>query len=62
MKYKKGDWVRFYRNGELAIGVVEYTEPYRRNQEKQVIMTNVGKAMCSEVLEARTDLARLDHD
>lgn len=25
-KFKVGDWVRFYRNGELVIGVIQYIQ------------------------------------
>jgi hypothetical protein len=25
MKAQVGDWVRFYQNGELVVGVVQYT-------------------------------------
>lgn len=49
---KPGDWVRFYRNAELVIGVVQYvgTESYPR---KQPIYTDVGSTMSEYVLEVK---------
>jgi hypothetical protein len=54
VKVKEGDWVRFYRNGALVIGVVQYVrnrDTYPR-WEKQA-MTDVGAVDLGSILESR---------
>lgn len=52
-KAKIGDWVRFYVNGELKIGVIEYinVQPYKTDRE---LLTNLGSVSDSRVLEVRS--------
>lgn len=50
--FKAGDWVRFYRNGVLVIGVVEYVrrKPGIASHE---LLTDAGTVMEHDVVEAR---------
>lgn len=52
MKAQIGQWVRFYRNGTLVIGVVQYV---RENDLLQTedYLTDQGSVHESMVLEAR---------
>jgi hypothetical protein len=51
---KVGDWVRFYSNGKLVIGVVNYIgrESTRGDIE---VMTDIGAIDSESILEARHD-------
>ena len=52
MTAKVGDWVRFFRNGTLVIGVVEYV---RKNDLLQTedYLTDQGSVHESMILEVR---------
>ena len=52
MLYKRGDWVRFYRRGELVIGQVEYVEQDILGHWK--LQTDAGEIREDMVLEARS--------
>ena len=46
-----GDWVRFYQNGRLVTGVVEYislTMTYKRE-----VHTDIGTVLLEDILETR---------
>lgn len=52
MKVQIGDWVRFYRNGALVIGIVNY----RRRDEflgHWILSTDAGEVDADDVLEIR---------
>lgn len=52
-KYKKGDWIRFMRNGELIIGVVEYTRYHDIYYYSYI--TNIGEVSEDSIIEARSE-------
>lgn len=47
-----GDWVRFYRNGELVIGVVEYMTQDEIMGDR-TLWTDRGAVALEDVLETR---------
>lgn len=51
-----GDWVRFYQNGKLVIGAVQYIRAEGVINERVVVYTDIGATELSAVLEARTKL------
>ena len=51
---RPGAWVRFYRNGTLVIGVVQYSRPTDRwGSGGEEVLTDIGSVDISGVLEAR---------
>ena len=46
-----GDWIRFYQNGELVIGVVEYIQKDLIGHWQ--LKTNIGSVDSRYVLEVR---------
>ena len=55
MKCKIGDWIRFYQDGVLVIGVVNYIgfDPVLQDE---YYSTDVGRVVLSCVLEKRESL------
>jgi hypothetical protein len=55
IRVQPGDWVRFYQNGSLVIGVVEYVRPveYDFLSHKWEIDTDVGSTTEKAVREMR---------
>lgn len=51
--YQKGDWVRFYRDGQLILGIVEYVEHSTRWNASQELFTDKGHIGDTEVKEVR---------
>lgn len=51
MTIKIGDWIRFYQNGRLVIGVVQYVG---RNWEGDFADTDVGRVAFRNVKEVRS--------
>lgn len=49
-KFKPGDWIRFYRDGLLVIGVVQYVGGYG---DPTYIQTDIGTVEAEYVLEVR---------
>ena len=49
---KPGDWVRFYRDAKLVIGVVQYVQDTTAGMHKR-IHTDIGEARSDGVLEVR---------
>ncbi len=53
-----GDWVRFYQNGDLVIGVVQYI---RRNEfprdPKPTALTDIGAIEFHYIVECRRAVA-----
>jgi len=50
---REGDWVRFYRNGQLVIAEVRYTkerEPYGRAPD---VFTDGGSVSADMIIEVR---------
>ena len=55
MKAKVGDWIRFYRNGSLVIGVINYIgEGGMGNYGKEFYETDNGGVSEDGVKEVRT--------
>lgn len=52
-KVKVGDWVRFWRGGNLGIGVVQYP-PYREICGPFQIPTDAGVTAATSVVEIRS--------
>jgi hypothetical protein len=52
-KVKVGDWVRFYRNGELVLGVVQYVKPGRLSYSAREVCTDTGAVAEDVILEVR---------
>lgn len=50
----QGDWVRFYQNGKLVIGRVEYITKDSGYWEPAV-HTDIGSVMHKNILEVRRD-------
>lgn len=50
---KVGDWVRFYVNGHLVIGQVEYISKRRSWESWDSICTTEGSVSADYVLEVR---------
>jgi hypothetical protein len=51
---KPGQWVRFYREGKMVIGVVQYVTPASSwDRDKWVVNTDVGSTGEGAILEAR---------
>ena len=50
-KYKAGDWIRFYQNGTMVIGVVQYT--WEETGATRYLGTDVGTVCTDDVLEHR---------
>lgn len=51
---KIGDWVRFYRGGNLLIGVVEYFSQHEIGMRKvDRIYTNIGSIDFDSIIEVR---------
>lgn len=48
---RPGDWVRFYQNGRIVVGVVQYVQP--RHERQDYIQTDIGAIKESYVLEVR---------
>lgn len=57
MNCKVGDWVRFYNNGELVIGVVEYKRIDQILNEAE-LSTTAGSVYEEQVLERRGEVTR----
>ena len=56
MKTERGDWVRFYRDGELVIGVVQYIIPHSGFYSLyDQIMTDNGSISEDAILETRKE-------
>jgi len=51
--YQVGDWVRFHRNGQLHIGVVEYIRQQEHYPGKTELIVSCGIITTDEVLEVR---------
>jgi len=47
-----GDWVRFYQNGNLVLGVAEYISE-EQGQFGYSVYTNIGQVMSDNILESR---------
>lgn len=52
-KYKVGDWVRFYRNAEFIVGVIQYIPDRPSWQSYYEYYTDKGAVSESSILEAR---------
>ena len=52
-KVQPGDWVRFYRNGQLVLGIVAYVHKNPRYPHETVVSTDVGTTDADELLEVR---------
>jgi hypothetical protein len=50
---KPRDWVRFYRDGALVIGVVQYVRPDEIISSRIHVHTDVGTVWAASVLEVR---------
>lgn len=48
-----GDWVRFYQNGRMVIGVVSYFITRKSWEEYDTICTDVGATTADAALEVR---------
>ena len=48
-----GAWVRFYRGGEIVIGVVEYVQEPDRSWHADKLCTTAGCVDADQVLEIR---------
>lgn len=48
-RYEIGDWVRFYQNGRLVVGIVEYTE--KNSSGYLQLHTDIGSVDARYVLE-----------
>jgi hypothetical protein len=48
-----GDWVRFFHNGRLVIGVVQYLRPRSSWQSHDTAITDAGEVSVNYILEAR---------
>jgi hypothetical protein len=46
-------WVRFYRNGEMVIGCVQYVEKKPIGCQNDQLCTDMGKVDAGSVLEMR---------
>ena len=54
MSVKPGDWVRFYRNGLLVLGTVQYTRATEVWGSGGVeVLTDVGGVNITDILEVR---------
>lgn len=53
MDIKPGAWVRFYNNGHLVIGKVEYVAEDPVQGWKYYLNTDQGRVEASQVLEIR---------
>ena len=51
-KIEVGAWVRFYRDGELVLGVVQYVKKHGVLDEIE-LCTDVGVVLPEDVLEFR---------
>jgi hypothetical protein len=49
-----GDWIRFYTDGRLVIGVVQYVRPRSSWQRCDTVCTDVGAISADRILETRT--------
>lgn len=54
MTVKIGDWVRFYRNGALVIGIVNYRRRRDEISSEWILSTDAGEVNEDEVLERRS--------
>jgi len=52
-KYPIGTWVRFYQNGELIIGIVEYLPQKESWERLPKYHTTAGAVSEDSILEAR---------
>lgn len=52
-KYKLGCWLRFYRNSQLVIAVVEYLPKRETWEEDMKYFTDQGEVFEKKVLECR---------
>lgn len=52
-KYKIGGWIRFYRNGQLVIGVINYLPKRQAYQSCPQYHTDIGIVDEDEILECR---------
>lgn len=50
---RAGDWVRFYRNGKLVIGAVDYVYNKSVYPYGLEAATDRGTVLCKDVLEVR---------
>jgi len=50
---KAGDWVRFYQNGTLVIGIVQYRSPRKTYEQSDSLFTDIGATTVDVVLEVR---------
>ena len=48
-----GDWVRFYQNGKLVIGVVAYIRPRSSWQSHDTAETDIGAVSVEFIREVR---------
>lgn len=48
---EKGDWIRFYKNGTLVIGSVQYM--YRNTVLEKYAATDVGSVNVRDIFETR---------
>lgn len=48
-----GDWVRFYSNGRMVIGVVQYVRARQAWEDGDRLLTDSGEVGMSSVLEVR---------
>ena len=53
MKVKVGDWVRFYRDGALVLGVVSYIRKREAWELCNSAQTDQGEVSIERVLEVR---------
>lgn len=49
---RPGDWVQFYKNGQLVVGVVHYLHDDCWPRA-QYVSTDIGKTCCHNILEMR---------
>lgn len=50
---KPGDWVRFYRDGCMVIGVVAYVRKNERFPYEMLVLTDQGQVAVEHILEVR---------
>jgi len=53
MKAKVGDWIRFYQQDKLVIGIVQYITKDRYTSD-EMYMTDLGMVDQDSVLEVRS--------
>lgn len=53
IEIRVGDWVRFYRSGQMVIGEVRYIIPRQPWERSGTLATDAGTVAADAVLEVR---------